>query len=421
MNRYDHLERDLTIWFAQTAAPRVPDYTDDLIRLTAGTSQRPRWSFPERWLPMSVVTLARRSLAPVPWRTIAVLAVLALLIAAMLAAYIGSRPKVPPPFGIADNGLVVYAEGGDLLAIDPVTRAVRPVVEGSTDDNYPTFSRDGTRIAFERRSVNGATQLFAVDAAGGNEIKLTNPDSIGVFGLTWSPDDKQLAYINGKLWIVPADGSGAKALVLPIDAVGYPTWRPRDGVDIAVAGSYRLDSSKDGWFLVRPDGSNLRPILKTDGTPLNDTPVLFTPDGSRILTTRDETVKLSSPLHHVHVMTLGDDGQITDDRTIGPVVLNTTIGYALSPDGTRIVAAVGETPKTWRIAVIPVDGSAGVVTTGPTFEGSEFFVGWSPDATAIIVNDPQKHETLLLDPSGGGHRLASWVDTGGSSWQRVAK
>ena len=418
MNRYDHLERDLTVWFAETATPQVPDYTDDLIRLTAGVSQRPRWSFPERWLPMSVVTLARRTLAPVPWRTIAALAVLALLIAVTLAFVVGSRPKVPPPFGLADNGVVVYADGGDLLAIDPSTRAVTRVVSGSTDDNYPTFSRDGTRIAFERMRSNG-TQLYAVDAAGGDEVMLTKPDAIGIYGLTWSPNDKQLAYINGTLWIVAADGSGAKALDLELDAVGYPTWRPRDGIDIAFAGSYRLDTAKDGWFLVRPDGSNLRPILKTDGTPLNDTPVLFTPDGSRILTTRDETVKRSSPVYHVHLMTLGDDGRITDDRTIGPAVLDTTIGYALSPDGTRIVAAVAETPKTWRIAVIPVDGSAGVVTTGPAFEGSGFFVGWSPDATAILVNDPQKHETLLLDPSGGGHRPASWVDTGGSSWQRV--
>jgi Tol biopolymer transport system component len=313
MNRYDHFERDLTVWFAETAAPRVPDYTDDLIRLTAGVSQRPRWSFPERWLPMSVVTLARRSLAPVPWRTIAALAVLALLIAATLAFVVGSRPKVPPPFGLADNGLVVYAEQGDLLAIDPVTRAVTSVVEGSTEDLYPTFSRDGTRIVFERQRPNG-TQLYAVDATGGGEIRLTEPDAIGIYGLTWSPDDKQLAYINGKLWIVAADGSGAKALDLPIDAVGYPTWRPRDGVDIAFAGSDRLDTSKDGWFLVRPDGSNLRPILKTDGTPLNDTPVLFTPDGSRILTTRDETVVASTPVYHVHVMVLSEDGRITDDR-----------------------------------------------------------------------------------------------------------
>jgi Tol biopolymer transport system component len=337
----------------------------------------------------------------------------------MLAIYVGSRPKVPPPFGLADNGVVVYGQQGDLLAVDPTTRVVTPILDGSTDDNYPTFSRDGTRIAFERRNVNGAAQLFAVDAAGFNEITLTKPNSIGIYGLTWSPDDKQLAFVDGQLWIVAADGSGAKAMDLPIEAVGYPTWRPKDGIDIAFAGSNRLDTSKDGFFLVRGDGSNLRPILKADGTPLNDTPVLFTPDGTRILTTRDETVMRSSPVYHVHVMVLGDDGRVTDDQTIGPVVLNATVGYALSPDGTRIVAAVAETAKTWRIAVIPVDGSAGVVTTGPAFEGSDFFVTWSPNATSVVVSDAQKHETWLLDPSGGEHRPAFWVETSGSSWQRA--
>ena len=82
MNRPENLERDLTAWFTDTATPRVPDFTDDILRLTAGTRQRPRWSFPERWLPMSVITLGRRTLTPLPWRTIGLLAVLALLIAA---------------------------------------------------------------------------------------------------------------------------------------------------------------------------------------------------------------------------------------------------------------------------------------------------------------------------------------------------
>ena len=102
-------------------------------------------------------------------------------------------------------------------------------------------------------------------------------------------------------------------------------------------------------------------------------------------------------------------------------MLNTTIGYALSPDGTRIVAAVADTPNPWRIAVIPVDGSAGVVTTGPAFEGSGFFVGWSPDATSIIVSDTNNHQTWLLDPTGGAHRRASWNDMGGMTWQRLAR
>ena len=95
MNRPENLERDLTAWFVETATPRVPDFTDDILRLTAGTRQRPRWSFPERWLPMSVITLGRRTLEPLPWRTIGLLAALALLIAASIAFYVGSQQTSP--------------------------------------------------------------------------------------------------------------------------------------------------------------------------------------------------------------------------------------------------------------------------------------------------------------------------------------
>ena len=59
MNGHDSLERELTVWMADVAAPRVPDYTNDIVRMTAGLGQRPRWAFPERWLPMTVDTLQR--------------------------------------------------------------------------------------------------------------------------------------------------------------------------------------------------------------------------------------------------------------------------------------------------------------------------------------------------------------------------
>ena len=54
MNRHDALERELTIWFETTALPRRPDYTTDIVQMTAGLPQR-RWMSVERWLPMSVV------------------------------------------------------------------------------------------------------------------------------------------------------------------------------------------------------------------------------------------------------------------------------------------------------------------------------------------------------------------------------
>ncbi len=75
MNGTDRLERELTTWFAETAPPQTPDWTADILAATGTMRQRPRWSFPTRWLPAAVVPrLPRLTLRPVPWRTIALLA-----------------------------------------------------------------------------------------------------------------------------------------------------------------------------------------------------------------------------------------------------------------------------------------------------------------------------------------------------------
>lgn len=432
MNRTENLERELTAWFMDTAAPRTPDYTDDIVRLTAGLAQRPRWAFPERWFPMSVITLARRTVSPVPWRTVGVLAVIALLIAAMAAAYIGSRPKVPAPFGFAANGLLAYGgngpsgDAGDVVAVDPATGKTTTLVGGPYDDSYPTYSHDGTRIVFNRNEAGGA-ELFVVNADGKSvPLQLTKPDPIGVFGLVWSPDDKQIAYTNDNLVIAAVDGSGARTHDLAV-GVAYPTWRPPRSGDIAFTGSSDADSRKNGFYLVRSDGSNLRPILKPDGRLLDGSPVQFTPDGGRIVTTIPEAAASGSQAR-VHVVAVGDDGRVTLDKPVGPVVLPVTFGYPISPDGTRVVAAVREPAGSgWRLGVMSLDDSAPVVLTGPVFDATAaaentFAVSWSPDGSMITVNDAAKHEMWLLDASGGDYRPAGWFDPSGEipMWQRLA-
>jgi WD40 repeat protein len=427
MNRTESLERELTAWFGETAAPRVPDYTDDIVRLTGGLGQRPRWTFPERWFPMSAVTLARRSVRPVAWRTIGLLAVLALLIAAMFAAYIGSHPKVPPPFGFAANGFVALGvngpsgDAGDVVAIDPATGETITIVGGPNDDAYPTYSHDGTRIVFDRK-VTGGEVMLAINADGsGAPIQLTKPDRAGVYGLVWSPDDKQIAYINPKLVVAAADGSGAKTFDLDVDAY-YPIWRPGRSSDIAFNGASDADSSKNGYYIVRSDGSNLRPIVGLDGRLVDGGPIQFTPDGGSIVATQPPVDGVQKV--RVHVLAVGDDGRVTRDQAIGPDVLSATSGYPLSPDGTRVVAAVPVTAAgdAWRIGIISLDESAQVVLTGPVFTGSGFGLAWSPDGTTIGVNDSTMHKIWLLDPAGGDHRLASWIDPSGEApmWQRLA-
>ena len=103
------------------AEPRTPDYFDDLLWQTARTSQRPAWTLLERWLPMADIarqpalrrrcrgarSLACRSSSAAPRRG---------------PALVTARSrKLPPPFGLARNGLVVYAQDGDIYTADPAT------------------------------------------------------------------------------------------------------------------------------------------------------------------------------------------------------------------------------------------------------------------------------------------------------------
>ena len=56
----DRFERQLPALLEDLAEPRTPDYLDDLLWQTAHTSQRPAWTFLERWLPMAdIATTAR--------------------------------------------------------------------------------------------------------------------------------------------------------------------------------------------------------------------------------------------------------------------------------------------------------------------------------------------------------------------------
>ena len=140
---------DLPRILGDIAAGPYPDYIDDVLTTTAQRRQRPAWTFPERWLPMDIAT-TQATAARFPMRTAGVLALIAILIVTALAVYAGRRqPPLPAaPFGLAVNGQIAFAEGGDILAADPVTGEVTSFVTGADEDSRPVFSPDGTMITF---------------------------------------------------------------------------------------------------------------------------------------------------------------------------------------------------------------------------------------------------------------------------------
>ena len=185
MNRPDDFAPTVSAWLHEDARHHAPDDLDAVLRRTRTERQRPAWSSLERWLP--VQTTLRFS--PVP-RVAWILVVLALVIALGVAAAltIGSRPHpLPPPFGPARNGLIVYGGSDhDIHALDLATGTTTSLITGTEGDHRPVLSPDGTKVLFLRDTTT-------IDMViGGYEpmIMVANGDGTNVHALTGSPRER---------------------------------------------------------------------------------------------------------------------------------------------------------------------------------------------------------------------------------------
>ncbi len=112
MTAFDRIEPRIPELMDEFAPAKVPDYFDDMLRQTARTRQRPAWLSIERWLPMGVIARTD-TIRQVPWRPIAIAALLVVAAALVVLSGAGSWRRLPPaPFGptsriqVGDPGVV---------------------------------------------------------------------------------------------------------------------------------------------------------------------------------------------------------------------------------------------------------------------------------------------------------------------------
>jgi Tol biopolymer transport system component len=428
-------EQQLPEAMVDLAATSYPAYVDDVLAITARTPRRPAWRFPSRWLPVEL-RLPSAGIRTQDLRPVLVLGLVLLLVLALIAVFIGSRQRLPRPFGPARNGDIIYSADHGAYIFDE-DGGSRLLFDGEGNEVGLTYSLDGTRIAFIRL-LGGQEFLWVADADGTNQIQLIERPLVEPTGLVWSPDGRQIAIgpkIGGasRIQIVQADGSGSTILdKLPFPARD-PVWRPPDGQELVVRGWAR---GRAQLYVVAIDGSTWRPIGPRGEGLFNDDQwdqqgAAWSPDGLRLAYNSIDAAPgargyEAGPDHaddlrfQVHVIEPDESNRIIGGRDIN--VMESWPSW--SPDGSLIAI------ERWRwagnswLAILPADGSGpGLDVMFPTrFEPDKGWAyTWAPDGTRILAFYDTSTKAVSIDVVTGGTEEIDWPLTERPAWQRLAR
>jgi len=440
---FDPIEQRVMAAIDEIAAPRRPDYLDDALRQTARTSQRPRWTFPGRWVPIMDTMSGRGRTAPLSTRSITLLAVVALLALAAAAILIaGARPKLPLPVGPAVNGAILFPRGGDIYLRDGIADGLSetPVITGDTKQYAPMLSPDGRRFVYVE-AVEGGDMAWVSDIDGSNRHQvLPFPIEEGWSQWSWALDSAHIL-ISGvfegghkRLYDVRADGSGASELTFAGLVPWEAFWSPIDANTFVMRAQRVAGVQSQDLYLVDADGGNLRP-LGLDGGQSAFGPettlagAAWAPDGGTIAyNTFDNDPSSFQTSFRVHLV--NPDG--SNDRPL-PAPNDPNIQQAwpiFSPDGSgilvqRFILPSGPSVKDgagW-IALIRADGSGPGKDIGKRVDATEdpdVVKVWSPDGTKVLEWAAAPARAYLVDvETGVATELPGPDDL--PDWQRLAR
>jgi Tol biopolymer transport system component len=217
----------------------------------------------------------------------------------------------------------------------------------------PSFSPDGTEVAFSWLSEGGDNMDIYVKQIGGETQQRLTSDPAGDFSPVWSPDGRSIAF--NRLWltertiyVIPATGGLERKLLsinfprnLPVNMLERIDWSP-DGKSIV----YVDASGPQGpWRLYRLslDTLETQPLTSPPAGSGGDTGPAYSPDGQMLA-----FVRVASGTLDLYVVSAagGEPKRLTFD--------NLDISYPVwTPDGRSIVfrSARPGAGSLWRISV----------------------------------------------------------------------
>ena len=432
----DDLDLLLAAWFEGDAHVREPETLyGGVIGRTSRTGPLPAWRLPERWIPVQLAT----RMQPRP-RLVPILIAI-LLIAAVVAGavFIGTRTtttKLPPPFGLAANGQIMYISGDQLFRAN--ADGSNPVQLASPDAfaTSPIYSRDGARVAWRRfngDAVNPTSvDMMIANADGSNQVVL-DAGATAMTNPSWSSDGQWLSFVRyvgdpfadpdaSHLIVAAVDGSRSTDL----GSLGTGVWGPSFSPDGSMIAVSTLEGS---LYVVGRDGSDPRELTHETypSVGFKALSAIWSPDGKTLL--------FGAGIQDVveyKIYVVGLDGQ--PERPFSPSRDNQD-DAAYSPDG-KYVAFLQQAFEGRAPVVVIADAAGKVVRLLPGLYGWHM-PEWSPDGTKVAILDttpdaadapPNTSAIVIIDAFGTAKATVIYIphrDDGehpdhSLTWQRLA-
>jgi dipeptidyl aminopeptidase/acylaminoacyl peptidase len=263
----------------------------------------------------------------------------------------------------------------------------------------PTFSSDGTRIAFVS-DLTGVPQIWIVPAEGGWPTLVT-ADNDPVGGVAWSPKGDWLAYtlapgggMNTQVFIVKPDGSGQKRLTRGGKETNRFFGWTDDGLRVALGANTRNPSAIDA-YLVDPMTGTSELVVQNDAlATLEDV-------------SRDRKWGLVSRLvgrgdNNLYLVNLDARKETLLTPHTGPG----TFSGELSPDAKTVYLVSNAERDLLALARVRLgaDGAAGpieVMASRPDAEADAFIINEQGSLAAVVWNVAGRSELSFVElPSG---------------------
>jgi dipeptidyl aminopeptidase/acylaminoacyl peptidase len=314
-----------------------------------------------------------------------------LTLAALRAAVSVREPQISP-----DGKRVAYVRGvGDFTADVEKTELVlvdlasgsRTVLTRDRDDvSSPTWSPDGTRIAFLAAPAKGEMpEIYVLSLAGGDAMRVTRARG-AISGLAWHPNGLVLAYLLRE----PAPGAAPSPSAAPA-ASPVPARSPSPGPSATPKGYVpaftvtdehyltRAPSRPDHLWVIDPDGEHPHQI--TRGAASQSGRIGWLRDGKSIVVSEQPDAIFA---HLTQQRSVVVDVPSGAERPLRAGGLDG--GGVLSPDGTRVALAVSRHGSVYLHHDVMIrrvtDGTD--VASGVALDRNPHWYDWRDDRTVLV-------------------------------------